>query len=142
MELIFIVIFIALIEYLVFGGYVGQARTTYDIPAPLTTGNEIFERYFRVHMNTLENLIVFIPAIIGFANYVHIEIAAFFGVLFIVGRFLYFKGYVKESENKSCRKCARWHLDGLSSLWRFDWRHSGVLLAVAPIGSYSEATML
>ena len=101
MELISIVIFIALIEYLVFGGFVGKARTTYDIPAPLTTGNEIFERYFRAHQNTLENLIIFIPSIVGFATYVHAEVAAGLGVLFIIGRVLYFRGYVKDPKSRA-----------------------------------------
>ncbi|PCH61707.1 MAG: hypothetical protein COC19_04530 [SAR86 cluster bacterium] len=101
MELVSIVIFMALIEYLVFGGFVGKARVTYDIPAPATTGNEIFERYFRVHQNTLESLIVFIPAIIGFATYVHNEVAAILGVGFIIGRVLYFRGYVKNPKSRA-----------------------------------------
>lgn len=101
MELIAIVIFIALIEYMVFGGFVGKARATYDIPAPLTTGNEIFERYFRAHQNTMESLIVFIPSIIGFATYVHTEGAAVLGVLFVIGRALYFRGYVKEPKSRA-----------------------------------------
>jgi len=101
MELISIVIFIALVEYLVFGGFVGKARATYDIPAPLTTGNEIFERYFRAHQNTLESLIVFIPSIIGFATYVQTEVAAVLGVLFVIGRALYFRGYVKDPKSRA-----------------------------------------
>mgnify|MGYP005635603085 CR=1 FL=1 len=101
MELIAAVIFIALIEYLVFGGFVGKARATYDIPAPATTGNEVFERYFRAHLNTLENLIVFIPSIIGFGLYVHTMIGAVLGAFFIIGRALYFRGYVKEPKSRA-----------------------------------------
>lgn len=101
MELITIVIFIALIEYLVFGAFVGKARATYDIPAPAISGNDIFERYFRVHQNSLEGLIVFIPSILAFATYVHIEIAAALGLIFVFGRALYFRGYVKAPEKRA-----------------------------------------
>ncbi len=91
-----IVILLALIEYMVFGGYVGWARGKFGVKAPATTGHEVFERYFRVHMNTLENLIIFIPSILAFANYVHAETAAGLGTVFIIGRVIYFRGYIKE----------------------------------------------
>ncbi len=55
MELVTIVIALALIEYSVFGMLVGKARGKYGIDAPAITGNPIFERYYRVHQNTLEN---------------------------------------------------------------------------------------
>ena len=45
-------------------------------PAPATTGNEMFERYFRVQMNTLEQLVVFIPSIFLFAHLVDARWAA------------------------------------------------------------------
>src|SRR4029453_15409606 len=48
-----IVTVLALLQYTWFGLMVGRAREKYGIAAPATSGNEVFERHFRVHMNTL-----------------------------------------------------------------------------------------
>ena len=96
MTFVHLVIALALVEFFVFLNAVGRARSTYKVPAPATTGNEVFERYFRVQMNTLEQLVIFIPSILLFARYVHPLIAAALGLVFIVGRWLYFTGYVKD----------------------------------------------
>jgi uncharacterized MAPEG superfamily protein len=101
MPFVHIVIGLALVEFFLFGAAVAKARGTYKVPAPATTGNEIFERYFRVQMNTLEQLVVFIPSIWIFAGYVNAYVAAALGVLFIVGRFIYFKSYVKDPKSRS-----------------------------------------
>ena len=90
-----VVMLLALLEFLLFGHAVGRARTRYNVPAPATGGHEVFERYFRAQMNTLEQLVVFVPSIWLFAQYVNAWIAAALGVLFIVGRALYFRGYVQ-----------------------------------------------
>ncbi|HLY53305.1 MAG TPA: MAPEG family protein, partial [Steroidobacteraceae bacterium] len=58
-----LVLALALLEFFYFGLAVARARATYKVPAPATSGNEVFERYFRVHMNTLEQLIIFVPGI-------------------------------------------------------------------------------
>lgn len=87
---------LALIEYLFFGVKVGQARGKYGVAAPATTGNEIFERTFRVHMNTLEQLIVFIPAIYAFAFFVSPLWGAVLGAVFLVGRGLYYALYIAD----------------------------------------------
>src|SRR6266404_1868514 len=42
---------------------VSRARAHYGIRAPSTSGDEQFERIYRVHMNTLENALVFLPAL-------------------------------------------------------------------------------
>ncbi len=101
MTLVHIVIALALIEFIVFILAVGRARDTYKVPAPATSGNEVFERYFRVQMNTLEQLIIFLPSILLFGRYVHPLVAAALGLLFIIGRWVYFKGYVKDPQKRS-----------------------------------------
>ena len=62
-QLLTIVTMLALIEFIWLGVRVGGARAKYSVPAPATTGDEMFERHYRVHYNTLEQLIVFVPAL-------------------------------------------------------------------------------
>ncbi len=101
MELVTIVIALALIEYSVFGILVGRARGKYGIDAPAITGNPIFERYYRVHQNTLEILVLFVPGMIIFAQYVSADVAAGLGIIFIAGRFLYLRAYVADPKSRS-----------------------------------------
>ena len=95
-----IVIALALVEYLVFGYAVGRARKRYGVRAPAVTGHELFERYHRAHVNTLELLIVFLPGMLLFARYVSPIWAAAVGVVFIVGRAWYFRAYVKDPDQR------------------------------------------
>jgi len=60
------------------------------------TGHEIFDRYFRVHQNTLELLVAFVPAIWLFGMYVYPTWAALLGLVFVVARVLYLRGYVTD----------------------------------------------
>jgi uncharacterized membrane protein YecN with MAPEG domain len=101
MAVVHLVIGVALLEFLYFGFAVGRAREKYHVAAPATSGNEIFERYFRVQMNTLEQLIVFIPSILLFARYVEPRIAAALGAVFVIGRAVYFRHYVSEPKKRS-----------------------------------------
>ena len=100
MDWVTLVAMLALLQFMFFGIKVGQARGKYGIKAPATTGNEVFERYFRVHQNTLEQLIVFMPALVAFANLISPLWAAMVGVVYLVGRFLYFTGYVADPEKR------------------------------------------
>lgn len=90
------VIALALIQFFVFGGLVGRARTTYGVAAPAITGHPIFERYYRVHYNTMEQLILFIPSMLLFATYVHAVAAAGLGLVFVIGRYIYLRGYIAD----------------------------------------------
>jgi uncharacterized MAPEG superfamily protein len=96
MELIAAVSILALLEYMVFGALVGIQRTRTGIEAPATTGDPIFERYYRVHLNTLEALIIFLPGLWLFGRYVSAPIGSLLGLVFIVGRALYLRGYVAD----------------------------------------------
>src|SRR5258705_10102976 len=95
-----IVAMLALIEYFFFGIKVGQARGKYGVKAPATTGNEHFERYHRVHQNTLEQLVIFLPGLYGFATYVSPMWAAIFGVVFIAGRAYYYNLYIGNPDKR------------------------------------------
>jgi glutathione S-transferase len=101
MPLVHLVIGAALIEYLWFGFAVGKARGTYKINAPATVGNDIFERTYRVQTNTLEQLIIFIPSILLFAHYFDPRVAAAIGALFVIGRIVYFRAYVRDPKSRS-----------------------------------------
>src|SRR5882672_1935110 len=95
-----IVTMLALIEYLLLGLMVGRARAKYKVEAPATIGNADFERYFRVHQNTLEALIVFIPAVWIFSLSASYMIGVALGVVFLLGRILYANGYLNAAEKR------------------------------------------
>ena len=100
MPYVHIVLALALIEFFFFCLAVARARDTYNVPAPATTGHEVFERYFRVQMNTLEQLVIFVPSLLLFARYVNAWLAALLGLAFIIGRALYFRGYVRAAKER------------------------------------------
>jgi len=101
MHYVAIVTVLALLEFWWFGMLVGRARTKYGIAAPAMSGNELFERQFRVHMNTLEQLMVFLPALWLFAHYLNPIWAAALGAVFIVGRAIYATSYVRDPKSRS-----------------------------------------
>ncbi len=94
MELTAIAIAFALLEYSALSMLCGRARARCGIAAPATTGDPTFERYFRVQQNTLEQLVVFVPAMLLFGHYVSAPIGAGLGLVFILGRALYARSYV------------------------------------------------
>ncbi|MDE2451937.1 MAG: MAPEG family protein [Gammaproteobacteria bacterium] len=100
MAFVNLIVALALLQFLAFATAVGVARVKYKVPAPATTGNEAFERYFRVQMNTLELLILFVPAIWMFGFYVSANVAAGLGAVYIIGRGIYFFSYVKDPKKR------------------------------------------
>ena len=61
MSIVHIVAVLAVMQFILFGLLVGKAREQHGIKAPAVSGNEEFERIYRVQMNTLEQLVCFLP---------------------------------------------------------------------------------
>ena len=75
---------------------VARARARYGVAAPATSGDPNFERTFRVQMNTLENTVIFLPALWLDALYGHGWIVSAAGVVWIVARIVYALTYVRD----------------------------------------------
>ena len=95
-----IVTLLAVVFYFFTGAAVGKARVKFGVKAPATVGHPDFERVFRVQMNTLEWMPIFLPSLWLFALYVSDLAAAAIGVVWIFGRILYFRGYIAAAEKR------------------------------------------
>ena len=87
--------------YMVTVFQVGRARSKYKIHAPATTGDPAFERYFRVQMNELENIVVFLPSMWIYALMGNPRIAAILGAVYLAGRIVYAIGYWSEARRRA-----------------------------------------
>jgi uncharacterized membrane protein YecN with MAPEG domain len=99
---------------------VGRARKRYGIRAPTTTGHPMFERAFRVQMNTLENVVIFLPALWLCAHYVGAMAAAALGAVWLVGRVWYAWAYLREPRSRGggfVLAYAAWGLLMLGTAW-------------------------
>lgn len=101
MNYVHVVALLAVTQFLFFGFYVGRARGKYHIKAPAVSGHEMFEREYRVQMNTLEQLICFLPALLIAGQYWSQVFVAAVGVVYLVGRFLYRKAYVSDPGSRA-----------------------------------------
>lgn len=99
-EPVAIVTVIVLVQYIVLGYYVSRARIRHGVQAPATTGHPEFERSFRIHQNTLEQLALFLPALWMFGFYVHPLTAAAIGLLFPTGREVYRRSYLADPSSR------------------------------------------
>jgi glutathione S-transferase len=95
-----LVTLLAVLLYFYTGILVAQARAKYGVKAPATTGNPDFERVFRVQMNTLKWMPIFLPALWLFALYVNDWGAALLGLVWIAARIHYIRGYSTAAEKR------------------------------------------
>ena len=76
---------------------VAKMRTRTGVIVPAMAGHPDFERAFRVQLNTLEWLPIFLPSLWLFAIYIGDTLAAAIGAVWIIGRIVYAIGYSKEA---------------------------------------------
>lgn len=91
---------LALIVYFVLTLNVGRARIKYKVQPPAMTGNPNFERVVRVQQNTLEQIVIFLPALWLFSNFVSSVWGAVIGAVWIVGRIVFAWGYYQAPEKR------------------------------------------
>ena len=85
---------LAIMQLIFFGILVGRARGTYGVKAPAVSGHEMFERAYRVQMNTLELMVAFLPALFIASKYWPQTYVAIAGAVYLLGRFIYWRSYV------------------------------------------------
>lgn len=73
---------------------VGRARGKYAIEAPAVAGHPAFERAFRVQMNTLEQIVMFLPVLWLAATHGFTGWAGIAGLVWLVGRVWYAAAYL------------------------------------------------
>ena len=95
-----VVTLLALLLYFYMSLNVGRARVKFGVKAPATSGQPDFERVFRVHMNTLEWMPIFLPTLWLCAIYVGDFVAAALGIVWMIGRIIYMIGYTKAAEKR------------------------------------------
>ena len=78
----------------------GMARGKFDIKAPSHDGPEEYVRHVRVHHNTLEHLVLFLPGLWLFSFAVDPVWAAIIGILWPIGRIRYALSYYKDAEKR------------------------------------------
>jgi glutathione S-transferase len=79
---------------------VGRARSQYGIKAPAISGHPVFERAYRVQMNTLENTVIFLPTLWLAAHFGFSGWAGFAGLVWLTGRLWYAVAYFKEASKR------------------------------------------
>jgi len=92
---------LALLQLVYFASLVGKARGRYGVKAPAMSGNELFERQYRVQMNTIELIVLLIPAMYIAARYWSAPLVAATAAVYLVGRFVYARSYVADPATRS-----------------------------------------
>ena len=96
MAFVALVALLILCQYIVFMGLCGKARGDSGLKAPAVVGDENFERAYRVQMNTLEQMVITLPAMWLCANFFMPLVAALLGLAYFLGRILYRTAYMKD----------------------------------------------
>jgi len=97
-----LVTILAIVVYIVTTVRVGAMRIKFDVKAPAVSGHPMFERAFRVQMNTLERLPIFLPLLWLAAAFFAPQpaVAPLLGLVWVVGRVLYMTGYMRDPDKR------------------------------------------
>lgn len=101
MHYVDLVALLAVAQLVFFSLLVGRARGLYGVKAPAVTGHEMFERTYRVQMNTLELLVPFLASLYIAAKYWPPLYVAGVGVIYVIGRMMYWRSYVASPASRS-----------------------------------------
>lgn len=88
-----LVALLAVAQLIFFSILVARARGRYGVKAPAVSGHELFERAYRVQMNTLELMVAFVPTLYVAAKYWPQPYVAGVGAVYLVGRIIYWRSY-------------------------------------------------
>ena len=92
---------LGLAVYIWAGILVGGARGKYNVQAPATSGAPEFDRLFRAQMNTLEQVVLFVPLLVLAAALWGDRIASAYGLLWSIGRILFILTYAKDPAKRT-----------------------------------------
>lgn len=101
MNYVDLVALLAVAQLLFFAVLVGAARGRYGVKAPAVSGHELFERAYRVQMNTLELMVAFLPALFIAAKYWPPPYVAGVGAVYLIGRIIYWRSYLATPTSRS-----------------------------------------
>ncbi|HEY2679083.1 MAG TPA: MAPEG family protein [Steroidobacteraceae bacterium] len=114
--------------YFYAGFRVGNLRGKHGIKAPATSGHPEFDRAYRVHLNTLEQMGLILP-FLWVAAFYPIRfpwIAPLVGFIWLVGRVLYMRGYTADPNQRLIGAM----MGGVTGLSMFVIAAGGVVKAV------------
>ena len=89
-------LFAAFVTFML-GGYVGYMRGKTKVEAPATVGHPDFERAFRIHSNTVENFVLFVPILWIASIFYGGTIPFWLGMVWVVSRLIYAWGYSQQN---------------------------------------------
>lgn len=75
---------------------VGKARAKYEVKAPATSGHDMFDRAYRVQMNTIESAMLLLPSMWIYASLIGDIGAGVSGAIWIAGRLWYAIAYLQD----------------------------------------------
>lgn len=119
----------ALILYFVVTINVGRARFKYKVSPPQVTGNPDFERVLRVQQNTLEQMILFLPSLWLFSQFISPIWGAAIGAVWIIGRILFAWGYYQAAE----KRAAGFGISTLATLALLGGSLTGIIMSLLKV---------